>query len=53
MIAADLSEANDQQRLAAELVLSLRGSPIIPRQTRFAWLSAPREAGARAPASVP
>jgi hypothetical protein len=52
--AADLSEADDQQRLAAEFVLSLRdvarsfrARPVLP------GCRGPREAGARAPALVP
>jgi hypothetical protein len=45
--------ADDQQRLAAELVSRCVRSPTVPRQTPLPRCRAPREASERAPAQKP
>ena len=48
-----ICRADDQQRLAAELVSRCVRSPTVPRQTPLPRCRAPREASERAPAQKP
>jgi hypothetical protein len=48
-----ICRADDQQRLAAELVSRCVRSPAVPRQTPLPRCRAPREASERAPAQKP